>query len=152
MRSWLGTVVLLLSADLLLAQKPTARGGQANGLTEWRTVSDGVERMDLVVSDSPTELKAFRIRYRAGLPTDSGAHYHLGTEHVVVLKGTLALGFGERLDPTKVTRYGPGSFIVIPVGSAHFEWLEGEVEAHVETVGNLFKTVWLTHNRGKQEQ
>jgi quercetin dioxygenase-like cupin family protein len=117
----------------------------AAGLAEWRSMGpSGMEMMRLVGTDSPTEMAAFRVRYPAGFKIDSGVHYHLGTEHVVVLKGTVLVGFGDTADYSKVTAYGPGSFIVIPAGVHHYEMFRGEVEANVEHVGPM-TTVWLTH-------
>jgi quercetin dioxygenase-like cupin family protein len=121
--------------------------GPASGLLEWRAGANGVARMNLVGGDSPTELTAFRIRYPAGFANDRGAHFHVWTEHIIVMKGTIVLGFGETPDPTKVTEYGPGSFIAIPAGAPHYEWFRGEVELHVEEIGPN-KTIWLTHSEG----
>lgn len=150
-RILLVVVALVLLPGLLdvavNSQSAEAPPGPANGLSEWRPLKNGVARMDLVGGDSPTELKAFRIRYPADFKNDRGAHYHLWTEHVVVLQGTIVLGFGEKTDPSKVTEYGPGSFIAIPAGTPHYEWFRGEVEAHVEEIGPD-KTVWLTHSEG----
>ncbi len=119
----------------------------AAGLAAWQPRSPGVEMMPLVTDTAPPDLRSFRIRYGDGLPTDSGAHFHEGLEHIVVLKGVLVLGFGEQLDRSRVVRYGPGSFIAIGARQPHFEWFEGAVEAHVEYVGDLTKTTWLTHNK-----
>ena len=121
-----------------------ARYEPTAGLKEWRVSPSGAAQMDLVTGDSPTAMKAFRIRYPAGLATDTGSHYHLGTEHIVILKGTLYFAYGSEVDVTKAKPYGPGEFIEIPAGVPHFEWMVGEVEAHVTHVGPL-TTVWLSH-------
>jgi len=114
------------------------------GLKEWRVSPSGVGQMDLVVGDSPTAMRAFRTRFPANFPTDTGAHYHLGTEHIVILRGTLYFGYGADVDVSKAKPYGPGGFIEIPAGVPHFEWMVGEVEAHVTHIGPL-TTVWLNH-------
>jgi mannose-6-phosphate isomerase-like protein (cupin superfamily) len=98
--------------------------------------------MPLVGDPSKPEWFAFRVRYPAGMKTDSAPHFHLGTEHVTVLSGTLVLGIGDHIDPTKVTEYGPGSFVVIEAGTHHFEWFRGEVVSHVEGIGPM-RTVWI---------
>jgi hypothetical protein len=117
------------------------------GLGEWRPMgTNGAYIMRLVGSTppSPTELTAFRVRYPANFKVDSGVHYHLGTEHVVMLKGTLMLGFGDTANYATWKAYGPGSFVVIPAGTHHYEAMRGEVESQVEAVGPM-TTIWVTH-------
>ena len=138
--------LLLASCLLTSPAQAQASGGYVptTGLREWRVSPSGVARMELVGGDSPTAMKAFRIRFLAGFQSDTGAHYHLGTEHIVILKGTLHLGFGTDVDPSKARGYGPGEFIEIPAGTPHFEWMVGEVESHVTHIGPL-TAVWLNH-------
>lgn len=100
--------------------------------------------MALVSGDSRTAFNAFRIRYPDGFPTDTGAHYHLGTEHVVILKGTRYLGVGEVVDKALHGRTAQATSSKNSAGMAHFEWMVGEVEGHVEHVGPL-TTAWLNH-------
>ena len=139
-------VFLLMSCVLALplAAQPSTEYVPTTGLREWRVSPSGVARMELIGGDSPTAMKAFRIRFPAGFQSDTGAHYHLGTEHIVILKGTLYLGFGADVDPSKARGYGAGDFIEIPAGTPHFEWMVGEVEAHVTHIGPL-TAVWLSH-------
>ena len=125
---------LALSAQ---AQAQPPHDAPANGLKEWRVGSNGVAVMPLAGGKSATDLTTFRIRYPAGFKADSTAHYHLGTEHVIILKGTLLVGLGDRTDRSRAIAYGPGSFIELPSGTPHFEWLIGEVEAQVTHVGPL---------------
>ena len=89
---------------------------------------------------SPTELVASRSRFvgsPAGDTTRIICHYHFGTEHITILKGTLWFAIGEKVDRSKAKAYGPGSFIENPAGAKHFEWFEGQVEAQVESIGAL---------------
>jgi hypothetical protein len=89
---------------------------------------------------SSTELVAFRIHFPARLSADTTRvtyHYHFGTEHITILKGTLYFAIGERVDRSQAKAYGPGSFIENPSGAKHFEWFGGEVVAHIEAVGSL---------------
>ena len=41
-------------------------------------------------------------------------HYHPAPEHVTVIKGTLLVGMGTQLDPTKFNELPTGTFGVIP--------------------------------------
>jgi uncharacterized RmlC-like cupin family protein len=98
--------------------------------------------MRLVGDPGKPEWFAFRVRYPAGMKTDSAPHFHLGTEHVTILSGTLVIGFGDHVDLSKVQEYGPGSFLVIEAGVHHYEWFRGEVVSHVEGFGPM-RTVWI---------
>ena len=61
--------------------------------------------MPLAGGKSTTDLTPFRIRYPAGFKADSTAHYHLGTEHIIILKGTLLVGLGDRTDRSRAVAY-----------------------------------------------
>lgn len=113
-----------------------------NGTPPWILNALGGGRMPLVGSlpSSPTELVASRSRFLGPPLVDSTLityHYHFGTEHITILAGTLWFAIGDHVDLSKAKPYGPGSFIENPAGSKHFEWFEGTVEAHIESIGNL---------------
>ena len=106
----------LLAARSAPAQTQT-QDAPANGLKEWRAQANGGWIMPLAGGKSTTDLTTFRIRYPATFKGDSTPHYHLGTEHFIILKGTIILGFGDRIDRSKAVAYGPGSFVEIPSGT-----------------------------------
>lgn len=53
-------------------------------------------------------------------------HVHPEDRLVVVLSGTLHIGFGERFDPALMKALPPGSFFVEPAGKPHFAWVQGD--------------------------
>ena len=118
----------------------------ASAFSDWKTGPDGVARMNLVGdSTSPTGLSAFRLRYPANIGNDSSKaaiHFHMGTEHILVLKGTLLVGFGERVDYASAKPYGPEGFVVIPSGRPHYHWTRGETEIQVEAIGPSATVPW----------
>jgi quercetin dioxygenase-like cupin family protein len=121
---------------------PDAAPVYPNGTPPWILNALGGGRMALVGSlpPSPTELVASRSRFLGPPLVDSTLityHYHFGTEHITILSGTLWFAIGDHVDLSKAKPYGPGSFIENPAGSQHFEWFEGTVEAHIESIGNL---------------
>jgi quercetin dioxygenase-like cupin family protein len=121
---------------------PDAAPVYPNGTPPWILNALGGGRMPLVGSlpSSPTELAASRSRFLGPPLVDSTLityHYHFGTEHITILAGTLWFAIGDHVDLSKAKPYGPGSFIENPAGSKHFEWFEGTVEAHIESIGNL---------------
>src|SRR5262245_54306216 len=139
----------LILCSILAATRPYAVSAQsdptspplflASAFSDWKTGPDGVARMNLVGdSTSPTGLSAFRLRYPAGVGKDSTkalVHFHMGTEHVLVLKGTLVVGFGDSVDYQAAKEYGPEGFVVIPSGRPHYHWTRGETEIQVQAIG-----------------
>jgi len=112
-----------------------------NGIAPWRVMPNGLGIINLVggTPPSPTELVAFRYHFPERMMSDTTRityHYHFGTEHIRILKGTIWFGTGDKLDKSKAKAYGPGSFIENPAGTKHFEWF-GDIEAHIEAVGSL---------------
>src|SRR5437868_6431197 len=85
----------------------------ASAFSEWKTGPDGVARMNLVGdSANPTGLSAFRLRYPANYDsTRAQIHFHMGTEHILVLKGTLMVGFGEQVDYGAAKSYAAEGFV-----------------------------------------
>src|SRR5689334_15971694 len=85
----------------------------ASAFSDWKTGSDGVARMNLVGdSTNPTGLSTFRLRYPANYDsTKAQVHFHMGTEHILVLKGTLMVGFGEQVDYASAKSYGTEGFV-----------------------------------------
>ncbi|MBI4503225.1 MAG: hypothetical protein HY700_18970 [Gemmatimonadetes bacterium] len=77
----------------------------ASAFADWKTGPDGVARMNLVGdSTSPTGLSAFRLRYPANVGSDSSTatvHFHMGTEHVLVLKASVDTQKRPLMDTSK---------------------------------------------------
>ncbi|QBF45794.1 cupin domain-containing protein [Janibacter limosus] len=51
-------------------------------------------------------------------------HSHLADAHLVVAKGELRLGYGNRLDRDAATHHPQGSFLHVPGGAQHFDGAE----------------------------
>lgn len=77
-------------------------------------------------------LYAARIRMPAGLRVEP--HFHPENRVVVVLSGTLHIGFGERFEPERLRAMPAGSFFVEPAGVPHFARV-GEEDAIVQVSG-----------------
>lgn len=77
-------------------------------------------------------LYAARIRMPAGLRVEP--HFHPEDRVVVVLSGTLHIGFGERFDADRLRAMPAGSFFVEPAGIAHFARV-GDEDAIVQVSG-----------------
>ena len=53
-------------------------------------------------------------------------HHHSQSAHVVIVRGTLKLGFGPRLDKHQTVAIPTGHFFIVRAGQAHFEGSDGE--------------------------
>jgi quercetin dioxygenase-like cupin family protein len=79
-------------------------------------------------------LYAARIRIPGGLRIEP--HVHPDDRAVVVLAGTLYVGYGDRFDPAAMKALPPGSFFTEPAGKAHFAWArDGDVILQVSGIG-----------------
>lgn len=48
-------------------------------------------------------------------------HSHPVDAHVIVVQGTLLLGYGPVLDPAVATAHPAGSYLFVPAGALHFD-------------------------------
>ncbi len=62
-------------------------------------------------------------------------HWHPDTERLTVLSGVLLFGAGDKMDATKTTALGPGSYIVIPATVRHWVTARGPTIFQVGGVG-----------------
>lgn len=75
--------------------------------------------------------------YRLTLPDgyQIPAHVHPIDGHLTVIAGTLNIGFGDNFDMKATKPMPAGSFIVIPRGSPHFYWAQGETVVQSHGIG-----------------
>lgn len=73
-----------------------------------------------VVSGDPTKAGPFVIRLKFPAGFKVAPHWHPTDEHVTVLSGTMALGMGEKFDPSAMKELGAGSFALLPAEMRHF--------------------------------
>jgi quercetin dioxygenase-like cupin family protein len=62
-------------------------------------------------------------------------HWHPGDENVTVLQGTLLIGKGEKLEPSRMEELPAGSFGHMPKGMRHFALARGETVIQLHGVG-----------------
>jgi mannose-6-phosphate isomerase-like protein (cupin superfamily) len=53
-------------------------------------------------------------------------HTHTQQAHVVVVKGSLRLGYGARMDRSKAVEMKAGTLFIVRAGEAHYEGSDGE--------------------------
>jgi quercetin dioxygenase-like cupin family protein len=62
-------------------------------------------------------------------------HWHPSDENVTVLKGTLLVGKGEKLDPATMEELPAGSFMRMPKTMRHYAMAKGETIIQVHGIG-----------------
>jgi quercetin dioxygenase-like cupin family protein len=62
-------------------------------------------------------------------------HWHPRDENVTVLKGTLLVGMGEKLDESKMEGLPAGSFWYMPKSMRHFAKAKGETIIQIHGIG-----------------
>lgn len=62
-------------------------------------------------------------------------HLHSANMYITILKGNWHLAYGQVLDTTKGTTYGPGSFVVIEPDKPHYEWFTEDCLMQIEGTG-----------------
>jgi hypothetical protein len=67
-------------------------------------------------------------------------HWHTSDAHVVVLDGTLLLGYGDTGDPTSLELFPQGSELLVPAGARHYDGSDQETVIVGRATG-----VWSTH-------
>lgn len=79
-------------------------------------------------------LYSVRMKFAGGCRIQPHAHPH--ERVVVVLSGTMYVGFGARFDEGALEPMPPGSVWTEPAGQGHYAWArDGEVILHVTGVG-----------------
>lgn len=115
---------------LLLAATPAmgAPSGAAADLSAWTPDTIPWQRTN---SDRTRFALLEGVRDKAGVPFTyaffipggvwDGPHRHAATARVVVAKGRLHIGYGEKMDKAKTRVLPVGSVVVVPAGTAHFD-------------------------------
>lgn len=62
-------------------------------------------------------------------------HTHPRDSHVLVLQGTLHLGFGQEFNEENARAFPAGSYLIEPANMPHFAFVKGDTVLHTEAVG-----------------
>ena len=89
-----------------------------------------------VLSGDPTQSGTpFTVRAKMPDGYKVPPHWHPTDENVTVLQGTLMMGLGEKLDPSKAHTLKAGSFTRMPKEVRHFAMAKGETVIQVHGIG-----------------
>ncbi len=125
---------LTLSPQVAQAQEqPSAVVAVAAEQVDWQEAEEGV-LMAVLYGDLSSE-GHYVIRFKVPPNFEGRPHTHGGTEFVSVQSGTLFLAYGEDdLSREAAKSFGPGSFIVLPVGTK-MRGFTGEDEVVLDVQG-----------------
>jgi len=88
-----------------------------------------------VLVGNPGKAEPFVIRTKLPDGYKIPAHWHAGDENVTVMKGTLLIGKGDKLDPSSMEELPAGSFMSMPRTMRHFAMAKGETIIQVHGIG-----------------
>lgn len=127
--------VVLVSGLLCLGSTATA---QVNtGDLKWGpapAVFPAGAQMAVLAGD-PEKAGTFVIRLKMPAGYKIPAHNHPTDEYVTVVSGELSLGMGDKLDPAKSAKLGPGGFAVAGAQMNHFAFSPGGAVVQVSAEG-----------------
>ncbi len=127
-----------ISPAVLLLLAGCAGGPRVSGVAPadqtWESAPGMTAGMDshLQYGDPATGPYQVLIKFPAGTTVQS--HYHKADEFAVVSSGSIVIGEGYAVDESKGTEIGPGGYVLIPAGTAH--WAMCTSEAVIVRFGN----------------
>ncbi len=119
-------------------QSPAGEVAAPYGLTQWEPLPTlpGAMLMRLAGDPAQPGLFAYRLQFPDGAQVPP--HTHNVDLHGVVLSGELLVYFAETISPAVAPRrLTPGSFLVVPAGTPHYEVARGETVLHVSGYGPM---------------
>jgi quercetin dioxygenase-like cupin family protein len=80
------------------------------------------------VLDGVRDMAGQQFSYAFALPPGlwDKPHRHSTTARIFVMKGTLKLGWGPKMDKAHARAFPAGSFVVVPAGAVHFDGADEE--------------------------
>lgn len=102
-------VVVVKAANVKWGDHPSVRGA----------------KMCVLSGDPAKGPSVLMMKFPKGLTVP--AHWHTSNETVTVVSGTALFGTGEKVDETKATELGSGSYMLIPSKSPHWSIAKEEV-------------------------
>lgn len=88
-----------------------------------------------VLSGDPSKSEPYTIRIKMPNGLRIPAHWHPKPENVVVLKGILFLGTGEKENKAAAHSMVAGTYMTMPAEMRHYGWTKGETILHVYGIG-----------------
>lgn len=118
-------IALFSICALAESDAPEKRYWNAESIVWQRIDQDGTK---YAVLDGDREAAGKPFTYAFWMPGGVWVkpHTHTQQAHVVVVKGSIQLGYGTQMDRSKTITLKAGEFFIVRAGEAHFEGSEGE--------------------------
>lgn len=88
-----------------------------------------------VLSGDPGKSGPFTARLKMPAGAKIPAHQHPTAEAVTVISGEFQFGMGDKLDPAKAQKLGPGGFVDLPPNMNHFAFANAETVVQINSEG-----------------
>lgn len=62
-------------------------------------------------------------------------HTHPTAERLTVISGTFRVGMGEKFDQSSMKKAGPGAYVVLPAGMAHYAMSASDSIVQIDSEG-----------------
>jgi quercetin dioxygenase-like cupin family protein len=139
--------MILVAAALVFAaeesNKPSASSTEHHVVKpsdlKWGDAPPGLPaggKMALLNGD-PAQAGPFTVRLKAPAGYKVMPHTHLTAERLTVISGSFKIGMGEKFDEGTMQTMGPGSYVVLPAGMAHFAKSAKESIVQIDSEGPL---------------
>lgn len=88
-----------------------------------------------VLNGNPSESGPFTARMQAPSGYTIPPHTHPTVERLTVISGSFRVGMGSKLDESSMQELGPGGYVVLPSGMAHYAKSTGESIVQIDSEG-----------------
>src|SRR5437763_7076714 len=106
------------------------------GELKWTAMPSLPCNAQLAVIEGPmNEAKPFTVRIKFPANCKIPPHFHPAIEHVTVISGTLNMGAGDTIDPSKSKPLAAGSVSIMQPQVHHFGWTKVPTIVQVHGVG-----------------
>ena len=88
-----------------------------------------------VLYGDPGKGGAFTVRMNAPAGYTINPHTHPTAERLTVLTGRFRVGMGEKVDEASMQELGPGGYVVLPSGMAHYVKTNADCVVQIDSEG-----------------
>jgi len=92
----------------------------------WQPSSRVPGLLTAVAEGDPTKAGPFVLMLKLGDGAWIPPHWHNVDKRLVIVRGTLRMGMGDRLEEATTRPLSAGGVAVVPAGSRHYEGASGE--------------------------
>jgi hypothetical protein len=88
---------------------------------EWQDIGADGTKYSLLEGRRDLAGTGFTYAFQIPIGFWDAPHWHTADARVVVVRGTLYLGYGQEFDQTKLEAFPTGSVVFVPANAVHFD-------------------------------